>query len=216
LYLQRSSFVREDLAILGRNHELRTFQFGSEQKPGPFRFAAMIVRQLIWLLRELPKCDRVFGWFADYHMVLPVFLGGLRRKPVVVAVGGFDAISLPSLQYGVVLSRWRWPLARYVLSNADLLLPVSPSLVYSENAFSEWPNTTSQGIRAFIPGIRTPVRVVPTGYDPSAWPAGPMERAPVVATVGTSIPTKRYAAKASICCSRLRARCRTWRSASSA
>jgi glycosyltransferase involved in cell wall biosynthesis len=184
VYLQRSSFVREDLKILGGEHDIRTFQFGAEGKPGPLEFAITLVRQSIWLLREMPRCDAVFGWFADYHMVLPVLFGRLFRKPVVVAVGGFDAISLPTLKYGVVLSRWRWPLARLVLGNASMLLPVSQSLIYSENGFSEFPRTSAQGIKAFIPNIKTPARVVPTGYDPQAWRMGPPTRAPVVSTMG--------------------------------
>ncbi len=159
------------------------FQFGGGARPGPVAFASVLARQLLWLIRELPRCRGVYGWFADYHMFFPVLTARLFKKPVAVAVGGFDAISLPSLSYGVVLSKWRWPLARTVLQLADVLLPVSPSLVYSKNRFSEWPRETEQGIRAFVPQIGTPVRVLPTGYDPSAWPMGPLERDDVVSTV---------------------------------
>ncbi len=189
IYLQPSSFVREDLRILGERYELVPYPFGGGQtggrsKPGPAAFAALMVRQVLWLLRELPRADGVYGWFADYHMVFPVLIARLFRKPVAVAVGGFDAISLPTLEYGVVLSAWRRPLARTVLRLADVLLPVSPSLVYSKNRFSEWPAETEQGIRAFVPDVPTTIHVLPTGYDPDAWPMGPLEREDVVSTVG--------------------------------
>ncbi len=178
-----SSFVREDLDILGEVAEVRTFRFGGDQKPGPVALASQFIRQFVWLMREIPRCDAVYGWFADYHMVLPVIVARIFRKRVIVAVGGFDAIALPSLDYGVFLSTWRAPLARFVLSQADVLLPVSPSLVHSINTFSEWPNTTEHGIRVFAPASRADIRVTPTGYDPNRWPLGPAERRPVVSTV---------------------------------
>ena len=184
IYLHPSSFVREDLDILGRCAELRTFRFGADEKLGPLELAATFVRQLAWLAREVRACDAVYGWFADYHMVLPLLMARLFGKPVAVAVGGFDAIALPSLDYGVFLSGWRAPLARFVLSQADVLLPVSPSLVHSSNTFSEWPSTVEQGIRVFASDSRAEIRVTPTGYDPDRWPAGPAERSRVISTVG--------------------------------
>lgn len=184
IYIQPSSFVREDLRILGETYELVPFRFGGDAKPGPVAFGALLVKQLLWLLRELPRADAIFGWFADYHMLLPALAARALHKPVVVALGGFDAISLPSLEYGVVRSAWRWPVARMVLRCASMLLPVSPSLVYSKNRFSEWPAETEQGIQAFVPDLDTPIRVVPTGYDPDAWPMGPLDRDPIVATAG--------------------------------
>jgi len=184
IYLKPSSFVSEDIAILGETAELRTFRFRGDKKPGPARLAAEFVRQIAWLMREMPACDAVYGWFADYHMVLPLLIAKLFRKPVAVAVGGFDAIALPTLDYGVFLSAWRAPLARFVLSQADVLLPVSPSLVQSTNPFSEWPDTTEQGIRVFAPATRADIRVTPTGYDPQRWPLGPTVRGRIVTTVG--------------------------------
>ncbi len=184
IYLKPSSFVREDMDLLGDAAEVRAFHFDGDEKPGPIDLASTFARQVMWLLREMRHCDVVYGWFADYHMVLPLLIARLFRKPVVVAVGGFDAIALPSLGYGVFLSSWRAPLARLVLSQADVLLPVSPSLVHSTNTFSEWPRTTEQGIRVFAPRSRADVRVTPTGYDPKRWPLGPAERGRVVTTVG--------------------------------
>lgn len=183
IYLQPSSFVREDLRILEAEYEVVRFPFAAGTKPGPAAFAALLLKQLLWLVRELPHARGVYGWFADYHMLLPVLAARALGKPVAVAVGGFDAIALPSLNHGVFLSRWRWPLARTVLRLANVLLPVSPSLVYSRNRFSEWPKETEQGIRAFVPSVRATIRVTPTGYDPNAWPMGPTDRADLVTTV---------------------------------
>lgn len=184
IYLHPASFVREDVRILEEKYELVPFRFGGEAKPGPVGFGTKIFKQLQWLLRELPGAAAVYGWFADYHMVLPVLAARLLDRPVAVAIGGFDAISLPSLDYGIVTSRWRRPLARLVLRFADVLLPVSPSLVYSRNTFSENASEVEQGLRKFFPELTTEIQVVSTGYDPEAWPMGPLEREPIVSTVG--------------------------------
>ena len=186
VHLALSSFVREDVRILGKEYRLAFFRFGGPrtQKPGLLALIGLLLRQCGWLLRELPRAEGVYGWFADYHMVLPVLAARLFRKPVCIVVGGFDAIRLPQLGYGVALSWWRWPLVRMVFRMADLLLPVSPSLVYSKNRFSEWPEETEQGLRVLAPRVTTAIHVVPTGYDPDVWPLGPMEREPVVGTVG--------------------------------
>ena len=183
VYLQPTSFVRDDLEALSERYELRPFHFDVERARRASGLAAMLRRQLAWLVRELPEADAVFGWFADYHMVLPTLLGRLWGKPVAVSLGGFDGIHLPELGYGVFHSRWRGAAARLVHRRASVLLPVAEALIYSETAFSTWPERRANGVRVHVPGLRTPYQVVPTGYDPEAWPMGPPERDRLVSTV---------------------------------
>lgn len=183
VYIYPSSFVREDIRLLEEAYEVVQFRFGGPKKPGPFAFAGLLCKQLLWLLRELPGAVGVYGWFVDYHMALPVVMARCFRKPVLAVVGGFDAVSLPSLGHGVALTGWRRRIARMVYRRADALLPVSASLVRSKNRFSEGPEEREYGFRVLAPDTPAAVHVVPTGYDPEAWPAGPDERAPVVGTV---------------------------------
>ncbi len=184
VHLHPSSFVREDLRLLGEAYNVKSFQFGGPKKPGPLAFAWLLCKQAWWLFRELPGAAAVYGWFVDYHMALPVLAARFLRKPVLAVVGGFDAVSLPSLGHGVALSGWRRRLARMAYRRVDALLPVSGSLVRSQNRFSEGPEAREYGFRMLAPDAPAAVRVVPTGYDPAAWPAGPVERSPVVGTVG--------------------------------
>ena len=167
-----SSFVRDDLALLEERYDVRPFVFGVGRAAA---LAWGLARQAAWLRREGPGASLVYGWFADYPMALPVRWARRRGIPVAVALGGFDAACLPSLDYGVFCSRWRAPLARGVLRGASLLLPVAEALVESVNAFAPG-GPTRQGVRSHVPGLTTPVAVVPTGYDASAWPAGSAHR----------------------------------------
>ncbi len=183
-----TSFVKDDLELLSERYDVRVFEFAAHQadtRAGRLRgLLAYGLRQLRWLVRELPEASLVYGWFADYHLVLPVLLARQVGVPVAVPLAGFDAIELPALGYGVYNSSWRAALARWVLRRATLLLPVSETMIYSENQYSEYPESARNGVRHHVPGLETPYAVVPFGYDPDAWPMGPAERAPVVCTVG--------------------------------
>jgi glycosyltransferase involved in cell wall biosynthesis len=185
-FLYPSTFVRDDLDLLGGHYDIRTFPFVTDPPGGrllrPYRLLSLFVRQFFWLLRELPAASLVYGWFADYHMVLPVMMSRWRRRPSVVVLGGFDSNHLPELAFGVFHSPWRGPLARLVARNATQLLAVTPGLIYSEDRFATWPEPRKNGILAHVPGLKTPCQVLSTGFDPHAWPLGPMDRSPSVCT----------------------------------
>lgn len=169
-----SSFVRDDLALLAERYDVAPFFFGVGRAAA---LAGGLARQARWLRGQ--RADLVFGWFADYHLALPVAWARRRGVPVAVALGGYDAACIPALDYGVFCSRWRAPIARHVLRGASLLLPVAGALLESDNTFA---GAGRQGVRAHVPGLATPAAVVPTGYDAAAWPPGPAKRGPRVVT----------------------------------
>lgn len=187
IYQTASSFVGEDIRILQEAFDVTEIPFGA---PSGSRFRKVVglvagfARQAARLIRELPRTNLVYGWFADYHMALPVLFSGLWRKPVVISVGGMDAVAHPQMGYGVFQSKWRAPLTRYIVRRAALLLPVTEALIQSENRFSTWPAPSRKnGLAVHVDGFTTPTVVLPTGYDPDAWPMGPEEREPIVLTV---------------------------------
>ena len=182
IYQHRSAFVEDDERLLAEAYRVHTLAFGAPKSPT--KLLRSWSRQLFWLLRKLPRARFVFGWFADYHMVLPVALARMWRVPVVVVIGGSDAQAIPALHYGVYSSRWRAPLGRFVVRNASLLLPVTASLIEGQNPFAAWPDVLPTGLRAYVPDLKTPFRVIPTGYDPDQWPMGPLSRPASVLSVG--------------------------------
>jgi glycosyltransferase involved in cell wall biosynthesis len=185
LHLHPSPFVLEDLSILQDAFAVRVFHFrsGGGGAQGLLRLMAAFARELFWLLREWRAADIVFGWFADYHLLLPVLMSRLWRRPLVVVLGGFESNHLPELSYGAFHSRWRAPLARSVLRQAALLLPVSSSLIEAEESYSLHPLTRRNGIKTEIPDLSTPIVTVPTGYIVEDWPMGPPARSASVCSV---------------------------------
>ena len=181
-HLGLSSFVRDDLAILGAHYDVRPFHFDVARARSAFGLARVVAAQRRWLRRELPGAHAVFGWFADHHMALPVALSRRAGVPSAVVLSGTDVNTVPDVGYGALLT-WRAPLVRFVLRRASLLLPVTPSLVYSENHFAQPPHVLRNGARAHVPGLTTPLTVVPPGLDAGAWAMGPAQRPPAVLTV---------------------------------
>jgi len=184
IYLKSMPFVEEDLALLRSRYDVRVFHFDVERAQTLSGFAGLLIEQVRWLMRELPTADLVYGWFGDYHLLLPVLLGKLYRVPVVVPIAGFDAIHLPALDYGVYDSAWRRRIVQVVYRGAQLLLPVSETMIYTENRYSAYPETLANGVKAHVPNLQTPYKVIPFGYVPGDWPMGPAERDPIVSTVG--------------------------------
>ena len=183
-----SSFVKEDIKLLGEQYDVRVFVFDANRfssKLGHlFGLIYYGLKQFLWLLRELPHARLVYGWFADYHVLLPVLMAKWFDRPSVIPLAGFDTMALPTLDYGVFHSSWRAPIARMVLRNASLLLPVSETMMKSTNEYSEYPRPSTNGVRHFVRDLLTPHEVLPFGYDPNKWRAGPEERNRSICTVG--------------------------------
>lgn len=179
-YLSPSSFVTDDLDALSDAFDVRTFRFDAQKARSAAGLMRLWTTQAAWLARHARRADVQYGWFADHHLALPALLS--PRLPLAVALGGFEANTLPDIGYGV-MTTWRAPLARLALRRAALLLPVAPELLAATNRFGAFPNVLETGVRARVPGLATPAEVLPTGYDLAAWPMGPDARKPSVLTV---------------------------------
>ncbi len=173
----------DDVPVLGRAFEVVPFVFDAQAAKGVRGMAGRLAAQAAWLRRELPRADAVYGWFADYHLMLPMLAARRAGVPVAVALGGFESNVLPAVGYGVMQSRWRAPIARAVLRGADLLLPVADALLAADNRFGAFPDVLANGVRNRVPGLTTPARVVPFGFDADAWSMGPDRRDAEVAMV---------------------------------
>lgn len=171
--------------MLDEHYDVHPFEVGVDVQQSTVGKAAALAKGMArldrWLRRELPAADAVVSWFADYHTALITARAAPHRTPVLMPLGGYDAMRIPALGYGVFSSRWRAPLARAALRRATVLLPVSGSLLRSSNPFG---NVGEQGIDLFSPD-HAPAAVLPTGYDSEAWPLGEADRAPSVLSVAT-------------------------------
>ncbi len=183
IYLNPTSFVLDDITYLSDKFEVLTFFFNSIAGNNPLLILLKWIREKIWLLKNIRSADIIYGWFVDYHMLIPVLFGRIFKKPIVVCNGGFDCFNVPEYHHGVFYSWWRRPIAHYIMNRVTLLMPVTDGLVYSKNRYTLWPKEKEFGLKSILPELKTPIKVLPTGYNPDQWSMGPQNRENQVCTV---------------------------------
>ena len=75
--------------------------------------------------RAVKDADIVFGWFASWETIPAVYYAKRYGKKSIVVTGGYDVVYMPEIKYGAFTNNKEKMSARYVLNNADLLLPFS-------------------------------------------------------------------------------------------
>ena len=117
---------------------------------------------------NLKRVDIILVSFGGYWSFLPSLLGKLFNKKVVIVVHGTDCVSFPEIKYGNL----RIPIMRWFIKKsyqwASIILPVSESLVYTENNyFSE--ETLKFGYKHHLSNITTSYKVIPNGLIIENW-----------------------------------------------
>lgn len=177
----RTSFVKEDLEILGQFSQVLEFHFTPSDSI--LKLIANFTRQFFWLFKNISSANACYCWFSDYHGLLPLLFSRMFNIPFIAVLGGFDCNKFEQLNYGIFCSSWRAPIGRYILRNSSFLLPVDEHLICTDNNSMQWNEAHPNGVKNNVPGFNTSWEALPTGYDPDNWQAGPTERKKIVSTV---------------------------------
>jgi glycosyltransferase involved in cell wall biosynthesis len=173
-----STFVERDKKILSERYELSSHFYRPEKNI--FRFFREIWKIKYLLIRSRGRVSVIYCWFVDYHSVLPVLFGKLLGIKTILIIGGYDAVCLPEIRFGIFCSHFfRRSCAKLSYRYADYLCPVDASLVTSsyaylraeENEENEQQNKKRAiiGFKYFVNKFQAEVKVIPTGYDVSYW-----------------------------------------------
>lgn len=167
-----SSFIYEDIIFLKDNYHCTEYQFKPTKNIVLFVFKQI---NLLWhLIINFRKYDVYISWFADYYSLLPMLIGKLRGRRKIIITGGFDAVSIPQLNYGVFSKRdLRYWFVYSSYKFTDYILPVDKSLEKGTNYYGS-PNEKGipTGVKSFIPSLKAHLEIVPTGYDEKKWHKG--------------------------------------------
>ena len=181
------SFVKEDINLLSRDYNVVIYNFNVVKYNSKFiRLFFLLyhsIAQLFWLLYHLPNSKFIYGWFVDYHLLLPVWLKVIFRKKLIIALGGFECIHIPTLKYGIYESWWRSIIVKHIIPKADMLLPVTDKLISTHPQSAQWPDAHPNGLKHHIKEFNTPYSVLYTAYDDEFWNFTNTERGKVVCTV---------------------------------
>jgi len=161
-----SSFIRSDIAILSCQYRLVLNHFNWKIK---FLVPFYMFMQGLWVLGNVFSAKKIVIEFGGFWALVPSFIGKLFRIPVVIVLHGTDCASMPGVNYGSLRKPLLRQVCRLSYKYASLLLPVSSSLLYTENDYI--PEDNIQGVRHYFPELKTLARVVPNGLSFDFWSA---------------------------------------------
>jgi glycosyltransferase involved in cell wall biosynthesis len=160
------SFVQQDIIFLSKNFDLTIDSYDWKRKE---MAPIYMVQQFFNVLVNLINMDMVLVHFGGYWSFFPSLLGKLFQKPVYIILHGTDCASIPELNYGSL----RIPLLKWFCKKsydwATRLLPVSKSLVVTQNTFYDSNKPILNGFQYHFPRLTTPYTVIPNGFDIDFW-----------------------------------------------
>ncbi len=148
IYQDYSSFVRYDHLLLEKKQPVLLFRFKISKNI--FKTLWVCIKFCKFFVINVPKIKIIFCWFADYHSLLPAFFSRMFNRSYYIAVGGYDAIYIPEIKYGVYSNVFRTLCVGYSLKRATGCLCVSESI--KDNLVKKFGNKLN-------------LYVIPTGYD---------------------------------------------------
>ncbi|MFC3417500.1 glycosyltransferase family 4 protein [Algoriphagus hitonicola] len=183
-----TAFIDRDLEMIRPVSEIQPLEFTQSPIQLPFYFILQFF-QLLWFL---PKTNQYLCFFGGYHSVLPVWFGKAFGKKCSIQAGGTDCMNMPEIGYGNFRKKWLRKATIYSFKNCTLILPVAEALV-KQNYFYDPQINPKQGLLNLISDLKTPIQVIPNGFDTDFWRNLGKERKPMsfisVAT-GTSNPSR--------------------------
>ena len=171
LFPVRTTFIERDLEMIRPDAQIIALEFTQT----PWKLPLYLVLQFFQLLWYLPKTSQYLCFFGGYHTVLPVLFGTIFGKRCTIQAGGTDCINMPEIGYGNFRKNpLAWATA-YSFKNCSLILPVAEALV-SQHYTYDHRISPKQGLLQLIPNIKTPIQVIPNGFDLGFWKDLGLER----------------------------------------
>lgn len=172
IYPKLFTFIKTEIKILESEFNVISIkQNWSNKIILPFNFFI----QFFFLIFNLHKSNLILVSFGGYWSFFPALFGRMFNKKVAIVVHGTDCVSFPEINYGNLRSSlisW-FTKKSYQLSN--LILPVSESLVYTENTYYSR-EKLKFGYTYHLKNIKTPYKVIPNGLIIEDWESNCVEK----------------------------------------
>jgi glycosyltransferase involved in cell wall biosynthesis len=160
----RTAFIERDLEMIRPHAAIKDLEFTQSPIKLPFYLAGQFF-QLLWYL---PRTSQYLCFFGGYHCLLPVVFGTIFGKKCTIQAGGTDCINMPEIGYGNFRKKSLAWATRFSFENCSLILPVAEALVSQHYNFD--PRISpKQGLLQLIPDLKTPIQVIPNGFDVEFW-----------------------------------------------
>ena len=166
VYPKKVSFIDLDIKLLSSEFKVFKNYYSWDKKIFvPF----FLFHQFFLVLFKVRNYHAIIISFGGYWALIPTLLGKLFRKPVYIIIHCSDAVSFPEINYGSFRKKILSIVLNLCYKMADRLLPVSESLVYTENSFYKKNIILKQGFSVELPNLKTPYSVIYNGFDLEKW-----------------------------------------------
>jgi glycosyltransferase involved in cell wall biosynthesis len=166
IYPKRASFIDLDINILSKNYFVIENTYNWINK---HTVPLALLNQFFFILKNIRASKYLVVSFGGYWSIIPSLLGKWFKKPVFIILHGSDCVSFKEINYGSL----RKPILRFILKKsyelATHLLPVSQSLIYTENNYYSKNRTISQGYKYFFDKNNTKNTVIHNAVDSNRW-----------------------------------------------
>ena len=166
-----TAFIDRDLEMIRPVAQIVPLEFTQT----PWKLPFYLVLQFFQLLWHLPKTSQYLCFFGGYHTVLPVIFGNVFGKKCTIQAGGMDCINMPEIGYGNFRKKGLAWATTYSFTHCSLILPVAEALV-SQHYNYDHRISPKQGLLQLVPGLKTPIQVIPNGFDTDFWQDLGLER----------------------------------------
>ena len=160
----RTAFIERDLEMIRPHAAIKDLEFTQSAFKLPF----YLILQFFQLLWHLPRTSQYLCFFGGYHCILPVVFGTIFGKKCTIQAGGTDCINMPEIGYGNFRKKWLRMATVFSFKNCSLILPVAEALVSQHYSYDPQINP-KQGLLQLIPDLKTPIQVIPNGFDTEFW-----------------------------------------------
>ena len=171
LFPVRTTFIERDLEMIRPVAQIVPIEFTQT----PWKLPFYLVLQFFQLLWHLPKTSQYLCFFGGYHTVLPVIFGKIFGKKCTIQAGGTDCINMPEIGYGNFRKKGLAWATRFSFEHCSLILPVAEALVSQDYRYDSR-ISPKQGLLQLIPDLKTPIQVIPNGFDVDFWKDLGLER----------------------------------------
>ncbi len=166
IYPKRASFIDLDIAILSKRYNVIENTYNWQNK---FTLPIVFLKQFFFIVKNIKFSKYIIVSFGGYWSILPSIFGKWFKRPVFIMLHGADCASFKEINYGSI----RKPTLRFVLkksySFATHLLPVSQSLIFTENSYYSKNKTIRQGYKHFFNKNNTKNTVIHNAIDSKKW-----------------------------------------------
>ena len=170
IYPKLFTFIDTEIKILSGSFEVIIIKQNWTNK---FLLPINFFIQFIYLLFNIHKFKVILVSFGGYWSFLPVFFSKLFNKKIAIVVHGTDCVSFPEINYGNLRSPLMRFFTAYSYRKSDIILPVSQSLVDTENTYYKKNEIYKFGYLVHLSNITTPHTVIPNGLILNDWNPNP-------------------------------------------